>query len=115
MVTFEEEQVKSEAIPVEPLRDLRTLSGTMEELLELGKRASSEDYLYVELLDDSPVYMPMDRLRPYFPNLLGINSQWLSRAGAGESAGLREQLLHHRTDDASDVYKRQDMFWSKWF
>ena len=101
MVTFEEEQVKSEVIPVEPLRDLRTLSGTMEELLELGKRASSEDYLYVELLDDSPVYMPMDRLRPYFPNLLGINSQWLSRAGAGESAGLREQLLHHRTDDAS--------------
>ena len=101
MVTFEEEQVKSEVIPVEPLRDLRTLSGTMEELLELGKRASSEDYLYVELLDDSPVYMPMDRLRPYFPNLLGINSQWLSRAGAGESAELREQLLHHRTDDAS--------------
>lgn len=101
LVCLQDGQLRTEQIPVTPLRDLRTISGTMEQLLELGKDHPSEDYLYVELLDESPVYMPMDRLRPYFPNLLGINSQWLSRAGTGENAGLREQLLHHKTDDAA--------------
>lgn len=101
LVTLEDGQVQTECIPVQPMRDLRTISGTMEELLELGKHTPSEDYLYVELLDESPVYMPMDRLRPYFPNLLGINSQWLSRVGTGENAALREQLLHRKTDDTA--------------
>lgn len=101
MVTLEEGTVYTEQIPVEPLRDLRNLSGTMEALLELGKSMPSEDYLYAELLDEAPVYMPMDRLRPYFPNLLGIHSQWLSHMGTGENAGLREQLLHRKTDDAA--------------
>ena len=96
LVTLEDGQVQTECIPVQPMRDLRTISGTMEELLELGKHTPSEDYLYVELLDESPVYMPMDRLRPYFPNLLGINSQWLSRVGTGENAALREQLYIER-------------------
>ncbi len=107
MVTFEEEQVKSEAIPGEPLRDLRTLSGTMEELLELGKRASSEGYL-CRITDDSWCTCPWIACAPIFPTFWGINSYWLSRAGAGESAGLQEQLLHHRTDDAS-ILKRSSL------
>ncbi|WP_195984572.1 exonuclease SbcCD subunit D [Clostridium sp. D33t1_170424_F3] len=101
MVHIEDGTVETEQIPVQPLRDLRLLSGTMETLLAQGRENPSEDYLYVHLLDESPVYMPMDRLRPYFPNLLGLNSEWLARAGSGDNAGLREQLLHRKTDDTA--------------
>lgn len=101
LVTLEDGRAQVELIPVEPLRDLRVLSGAMESLLKLGKTAPSGDYLYAELLDESPVYMPMDRLRPYFPNLLGINSQWLARSGNGGNEGLREQLLHRKADDTA--------------
>lgn len=82
-----------------PLHDMRVLSGAFEELLRQGRAAPSEDYLYADLKDRAPVYMPMDRLRPYYPNLLGLSSEWLS-AGAGTvREDLRSQLIHRKTDD----------------
>ena len=83
----------------QPLHDLRVLQGRFDALLEQGRQAPSEDYLFAELEDDGPVYMPMDRLRAYYPNMLGLHSRWLSRAGQGEVSELKEQLLHHRASD----------------
>lgn len=83
-----------------PLHDLRVLSGEFADLLEAAKAAPSADYLYANLKDRAPVYMPMDQLRPYYPNLLGLSSEWLASAGgAGENGGLRDQLMHRKTDD----------------
>ncbi|NLJ32084.1 MAG: exonuclease SbcCD subunit D [Clostridiales bacterium] len=83
-----------------PLHDLRVLSGEFTQLLENAKAAPSEDYLYANLKDRAPVYMPMDQLRPYYPNLLGLSSEWLSAAGGAEKNGeLHEQLMRRKTDD----------------
>lgn len=83
-----------------PLHDLQVLSGEFADLLLAAKKKPSNDYLYANLKDSAPVYMPMDQLRPYYPNLLGLSSDWL--AGGGGTAkkdGLREQLMHRKTDD----------------
>lgn len=83
-----------------PLHDMRVLSGPFRDLLEAARAAPSEDYLYAALTDCAPVYMPVDQLRPYYPNLLGLSSEWLARTGAaGENGGLRDQLMHRKTDD----------------
>ncbi len=82
-----------------PMRDMRVLTGLFSDLLQQGKDKPSEDYLYAELKDNAPVYMPMDQLRPYYPNLLGLSSEWLSAQGGGARDDLREQLIHRKTDD----------------
>ncbi len=82
-----------------PLHDMRVVSGVFSELLRRGKEAPSEDYLYANLKDSAPVYMPMDQLRPYYPNLLGLSSEWLFAGGDGSRDGLRDQFMHRKTDD----------------
>lgn len=52
-----------------PRRDLRVVEGMMNELL---KRPPSEDYVFVRLLDDTPVSSPMERIRTVFPNAMHI-------------------------------------------
>jgi DNA repair protein SbcD/Mre11 len=82
-----------------PLRDMRVISGLFADLLQQGREHPSNDYLYANLKDNAPVYMPMDQLRPYYPNLLGLSSAWLSSGGDGVRDGLRDQFMHRKTDD----------------
>jgi exonuclease SbcD len=85
-------------IPVCPPNRVRVISGNFEELLQEAKENPSEDYLFAELCDTKPIYLPLDQLRPYYPNLLGLSSQWLLSKGEGDNQKLREQI-HHRADD----------------
>lgn len=92
-------------LPVRPLHDMRTLSGTMEELLSLGKQNPSEDYLYLRIQEKSPVYMPSEQLRPYYPNLLGLHCDWLSAPLPEKDRELREQLLRRKADEEEVFYQ----------
>ena len=84
-----------------PMHDMRVLSGRFSDLLQQGRECPSDDYLYADLKDNAPVYMPMDQLRPYYPNLLGLSSAWLSCGGDGARNDLRDQLMHRKTDDVT--------------
>lgn len=42
----------------------------------------------------SPVFRPADRLRPYYPNVLGVRSTWFLKQHAGTQA---EADLHSRS------------------
>lgn len=67
---------------ITPLRDVRCLSGTFEELLS----GSSDDYVELNLTDSDPVLLAAERLRPRYPNLLSVTNSWVIKA-AGERAG----------------------------
>lgn len=82
-----------------PLHDMRVLSGNFAELLAQVKANPSNDYLYFNLEDKAPVYMPMDQFRPYCPNLLGLTSEWLNVGRGDLQNNLREQLMHRKIDD----------------
>lgn len=60
-----------------PLRRVRRVEGQFEELLAQGKENPSEDLIDITLTDNGPVYLPAKQLRPYYPNLLSIHSQWM--------------------------------------
>ena len=52
-----------------PRRDLRLIEGKMEDLLQME---ISEDYVFVRLLDETPVLSPMEKLRSVFPNCMHV-------------------------------------------
>ncbi len=92
-------------LPVPALHDMRTVTGSMEELLSLGKTTPSQDYLSVELTDSTPVYMPLEQLRPYFPNVLSVHCNWLHTELSGEQKALRRDM-QNRTVDEMTVFSQ---------
>lgn len=53
-----------------PRRDLRALEGKMDDLLN---KERSDDYVFVRLLDETPVLSPMEKLRAVFPNCMHVD------------------------------------------
>lgn len=76
---------------IPPLRDVRRLSGTFEELLSGG----SQDYVELYLTDQDPVLLAAERLRPRYPNLLAVTNGWTAQA-----AGARASRLSGRDEQA---------------
>lgn len=78
------------ALPVAALRDMRTLSGRVEEL-EAAASADpcTNDYISAELTG-LPVYEPMHRMRKIYPNTLSVhNGGFASDTAEQERAALR--------------------------
>lgn len=52
-----------------PRRDIRTVEMTMESLL---KQPVNDDYVFVRLLDETPVLSPMEKIRSVYPNAMHV-------------------------------------------
>lgn len=52
-----------------PNRDMRTVEGFMQDLL---KQPISEDYVFVKLLDETPILSPMEQVRTVYPNAMHV-------------------------------------------
>lgn len=52
-----------------PRRDIYTVEATMDELLQ---HSMSDDYVFVRLLDETPVLYPMEKVRSIYPNCLHV-------------------------------------------
>lgn len=52
-----------------PQRDMRTIQEKMEDLL---KHPLNEDYVFVRLLDETPVLSPMEKVRSVYPNAMHV-------------------------------------------
>lgn len=57
-------------IPVAPLRDLRVLRGTLQEVLE--EREAAHDFVSITLTDEEEPYLPKERLELVFDHILEI-------------------------------------------
>ncbi|WP_299510434.1 exonuclease SbcCD subunit D [uncultured Rummeliibacillus sp.] len=55
--------------PLVPKRELRTVEKSMDEILKSPK---SEDYVFVKLLDDTPIISPMEKIRSVYPNAMHV-------------------------------------------
>ncbi|HOB76103.1 MAG TPA: exonuclease SbcCD subunit D [Phycisphaerae bacterium] len=84
-----------EAVELKPRRDVRRLSGTLEQLLAgSGDGENREDYLEVTLEDRGMVYDAMGQLRKVYPNVLHVRRAMTGGDGpavAGE-ARARETI-----------------------
>lgn len=78
IVTIDDKGVFSiEEKTLRPRRDMRTLEGTMEELLDPARiqREAAEDYLKVILRDRGAIIDPMGKLRQAYPNILHLERE----------------------------------------
>ena len=74
LVTLGEKgQVKIDLIPIKPLRDLRRISGSLENLIAAGLNdpEGRQDYIHA-VLTDMDALDPAARLRMVYPNLLHV-------------------------------------------
>lgn len=73
-----------------PKRDLRTVKGTMEEILQFPV---SDDYIFVQLLDKTPVLSPMEKIRSVFPNAMHVERKNISFPSTfvGTSSSLKRK------------------------
>ena len=100
--------IREEAVV--PQRRVRRLSGKFQELLQQGKESPSLDLVDITLTDDGPVFLPAKQLRPYYPNLLSIHSQWMMRRqeetpfeAADARNTSRTQVLTRFLEDVCDT------------
>lgn len=70
---------------LEPKRDMRTVEGF---LLEILKQPVSEDYVFVRLLDDTPILSPMEQIRTVYPNAMHVERKAFQLIGSSEEKDL---------------------------
>ncbi len=77
-----------------PRRDMRTVETTMEELLT---HPISEDYVFVRLLDETPVLYPMEKIRSVYPNAMHVERKLL--IGPNDQTDSSEKVERHKMSD----------------
>lgn len=58
-----------------PRRNMRTVKGYIEDIL---KQPVNEDYVYVQLLNETPVISPMEKIRSIYPNAMHVERKFYS-------------------------------------
>lgn len=64
-----EGQVAVEKRTLTPLHDMRSVIGTIDEILS---HSINEDYVFIKLLDDTPILNPMEKVKSVYPNAMHI-------------------------------------------
>ncbi len=90
IVTMDGEgQTEIEKRLLKPRRDMRTVQGTIE---EINAHDSSDDYVFVKLLDKTPVMHPMEKVRAIYPNAMHVERQTFFAESKKETIEAKSQL-----------------------
>jgi DNA repair protein SbcD/Mre11 len=81
---------------LKPIRDMRTVKATMDELLT---HSINEDYVFVRLLDETPVLFPMEKVRSVYPNAMHVERNIKQSIVQDEEAAEKNE--RHKMDDLS--------------
>ncbi|MFC4322866.1 exonuclease SbcCD subunit D [Litchfieldia salsa] len=77
-----------------PKRNLRTIEATIAELITHER---NDDYVFVRLLDETPVLSPMEKIRSVYPNAMHVERKIpVVQMNQSDSAGKVER---HKMDD----------------
>ena len=71
----EKGSVDIELLPLSPLRDLRHITGRLDQLLKAENIVDPEDYMYVTLTDEEIINDVMGIVQQYYPNTIKIDYQ----------------------------------------
>lgn len=91
-----------QTIPIVPLHDVRTLSGSLQELLAAGRRSPTEDFVSVTVTDEGPVSYPGEQLLEVFPNLLEV--KYDNRRIRAMMSGVQEDVLLDGEPDMEEAF-----------
>ena len=101
LVTLEKgKEVEVTPLYFDALRDMRTLKGHFDDLLE----GNSDDYLFFELEDDQTIMEAMNRLRRKYPNAMGLEYTRIQKRKNKLVEKNREQAQHLSLPDLFNHY-----------
>lgn len=107
-------EIKCELLPLTPIRDMKTLEGNLEDLLENIDESIKNDYIRVILTDQGELIEPMSKLRQVYPNvmlleikrIIGNMTQSPLTSSERQSKSMDELFSdfyrYHMKDDLSD-------------
>lgn len=74
-----------------PNRDIRTVEGKMEEIL---LQEMNHDFVFVKLLDETPILFPMEKIRSVYPNAMHVERKIMSATKDNEEStvGSRRKM-----------------------
>lgn len=75
-----------------PNRDMRTIEGYMQDILH---HPVSQDFVFVKLLDETPILSPMEQIRTVYPNAMHVERKVFKSITSNE----KEQVSRRKTDD----------------
>lgn len=78
-----------------PVRDMRTVEGILDDLLT---HSVNEDYVFVRLLDDTPVLSPMEKIRTVYPNAMHVERK-IYADPSGTSSEHTDRKPRHQMSD----------------
>jgi exonuclease SbcD len=87
----EQGKVTVEKRLLKPNRDIRTVEGKIEDIL---LHEMNEDYVFVKLLDETPILFPMEKVRSVYPNAMHVERKAFSTAKENDesSVGSRSKM-----------------------
>lgn len=92
---------------IKPLRDLRIVRGSFDDILSTGRETPSgtDDYVFAEITQSEPELEAMARLRSVYPNALGL--KYINRASGGTVNTKNVETLRRQTPDEifGDFYR----------
>ena len=93
-------------IPLQPLRNMRSIEGSLEAIIEAGKSdPATDDYVLVRLSDKHAILDVMGKLREVYPNVLHLERPGLQ--AANESlVNSQEHLKKNEISMFSDFYQQ---------
>ena len=109
LVALEEKgKVSVEELPLAPLRDLKALRGSYDELTDRRNYQTQnlENYYYITLTDEEDIPQAMARLQTIYPNLLALNYDNRRTRGQLDAPLRREQ-------EETDPMTLLDQFYEK--
>ncbi len=109
VVEFKEKGIlKIETIPLTPLRDMKEIKGTYEEIMckDFYKDTTyQEDYMHITLTDEEDVYDAIGKLRTVYKNLMKLDYDNKRTRGASHSTLVADVENKSHFELFSDFYE----------
>jgi len=102
LLNIDSEEIAIEMVEIKPQRDMRTLKGTFDDLMQ----GESEDYIFFELEDEHYVMDAMHQLRRRYPYAMGLEYT------AQKDRQSKETTRTHQLADEKNVLELFDDFYS---
>ena len=98
--------IRTRLLPLKPRRDLRTLKGGLDELLDKPIQEGQEDYLRVILTDKGELLEPMAKLRQVYPNIMTLELERNQHKFFKQSPLAQEEIIKKTPQQLfSDFYE----------
>lgn len=96
VVTLEEKNTPSkyDFLPLTASRDVRSIKGTLGQVIAAASDENRADYISITLTDEESIYRPKDQLEEHYDNILEVKLENKRTQSRLESVDETEEILH---------------------